>query len=464
MLKCLQDYRPSAQAEAFHDSDSLFKYLVWGIKSGKTFAGAKEILDTAEKKPGSFSWAVAPTYAHVEVCEEQLLTMLESDRDFLAKYNQNKKVFTFANGSVIRMRSAEWPDNLRGPNITGCIWCEEASYIKPDAWWIIRSRVAATKAPIFATTTPSGWGWFYDEVLRSGFSPDKYGVYEDNGRWVSNYPTWDFPWADHEHIEDARLTMPHETFMQEYGAKFIGAHGSVFPSVESILHLEMVNNEPEPECEYVMGVDLAKQQDFTAIIVMDGRGRVADILRWTGISWPVQKEKILNISNHWKSMIVLDSAAMGSVLEDELRSAGAFVIGVATNAASIKQDLIQNLQVAIEYKRISFPDPNSEWALPLSKELLKEMRQYSISVTKTGKVSYSAPGGTHDDLVIALALANFGKRRGMCGASISVPSFEFSKPGDVTMEKQINRLPNSHMRSFRGKVFGYGHKRFWGSD
>lgn len=461
MLQCLEDYRPSAQAQAFHDSDALFKYLVWGIKSGKTYAGCKEILDTVVKKPGSFSWAVAPTYAHVEVCERQLLEMIEPDRDFLIKYNQNRKMFTFANGSIIKMRSAEWPDNLRGPNIDGCIWCEEASFLKAEAWWIIRSRVAATKAPIFATTTPSGWGWFYDEVLLSGYDPDKYGVYSDNNRWVSNYPTWDFPWPDPEHIEDAKRTMPHEIFMQEYGAKFVGAHGSVFPSVEEIMHLELVPKSPEPECEYVMGVDLAKQQDFTAIIVMDGRGKVVDILKWNKMSWPIQKEKILGVANEWKAMLVIDSAAMGAVLEDELRAAGAFVIGVATNAASTKQDLIQNLQVAIEYKRISFPHPQSEWALPLSKELLKEMRQYSISVTKTGKVSYSAPGGSHDDLVIALALANFGKRRGMAGAAGVSPSFQFSKPEDVIMQSQINKIATGHMRSYRGKVFGYGYRKFW---
>ena len=88
MLKCLEDYRPSAQAQAFHDCDFNYKFLVWGIKSGKTYAGAYEVLKTAYEKPGSFSWAVAPTYAHVEVCERQLLMMLDSDRDFLAKYNQ----------------------------------------------------------------------------------------------------------------------------------------------------------------------------------------------------------------------------------------------------------------------------------------------------------------------------------------------------------------------------------------
>ena len=461
MLKCLQDYRPSAQAQAFHDCDSHYKFLVWGIKSGKTYAGAYEILKTAYEKPGSFSWAVAPTYSMVEICESALLDLLGPDNDFLVKHNKNKKVFNFSNGSIIKMRTGDEPNNLRGRNVSGCIWCEEASFLKVEAWWVIRTRVAATKAPIFFTTTPSGWGWFYDEVLLSGYDPDKYGVYEKNNRWVSNYPTWDFPWPDPEHIEDARRTMPHDVFMQEYGGKFVGAHGSVFPSIEDIMHLEPVSKEMEPECEYLMGVDLAKQQDFTAIIVMNGRGKVVDILRWNKMSWPIQKEKILGVANQWKAMIVIDSAAMGQVLEDELRAAGAYVIGVATNAAGTKQDLIQNLQVAIEYKRISFPSPKSEWALPLSKELLKEMRQYSISVTKTGKVSYSAPGGSHDDLVIALALANFGKRRGMAGASGISPCFEFSKPEDAILEKQVNRIAVNHMRSFRGKVFDYGHQRFW---
>jgi hypothetical protein len=56
------------------------------------------------------------------------------------------------------------------------------------------------------------------------------------------------------------------------------------------------------------------------------------------------------------------------------------------------------LIVAIEQRQIGWP---KEWAV-----LTDELKRYEYKITANDNITYNAPGGYHDDCVIALALAN----------------------------------------------------------
>jgi len=50
------------------------------------------------------------------------------------------------------------------------------------------------------------------------------------------------------------------------------------------------------------------------------------------------------------------------------------------------------------------------------------MKRFEYTVSPTGGISYSAPGGYHDDCVMALALANWGRwQMGQAGRMLRVP-------------------------------------------
>jgi hypothetical protein len=71
------------------------------------------------------------------------------------------------------------------------------------------------------------------------------------------------------------------------------------------------------------------------------------------------------------------------------------VIGFATTATS-KPPLIESLALAIE---------RAEWQLP--EEDADELEAYEMKVSaNTGRPTYSAPEGAHDDRVVADALMN----------------------------------------------------------
>ena len=80
-------------------------------------------------------------------------------------------------------------------------------------------------------------------------------------------------------------------------------------------------------------------------------------------------------------------------LQRQGRTQGAQFVGYTFSAPS-KQKLMEGLSVAIQQKRVSYPDG----------PIVAELEAFEFVYHRTG-VSYSAPEGLHDDCVCSLALA-----------------------------------------------------------
>jgi hypothetical protein len=70
---------------------------------------------------------------------------------------------------------------------------------------------------------------------------------------------------------------------------------------------------------------------------------------------------------------------------------------VTTNPS--KAVLIERLVLAIENRTISYPADAA---------LIGELEAFEMARTKLGTATYGAPEGSHDDMVMSLALANWG--------------------------------------------------------
>ncbi len=466
-----EDYSPSPQAQRFHDNNSRFSHLVWGIKSGKTHVGPYELLKRIYADPqasGSLYWIVAPTYLHVDTCQFELEKVLYKDHEnnkIVEDRWKNKRLYLLENGAYVQLRSCEWPDNLRGPNIRG-IWGDEEAYMKEEAWSIIRGRIAATDGWYFGTTTPNTWNWLWDECQRTKFD-DQYGEFQKGDHFVTHYPTWDFPWVSKDYIEDERATMPKDRFDQEYGALFVSSHRAVFNNINACVSYEPIVQVPD--AKYVIGLDLGKQQDFTAYIVMDGRGQVLDLDHWSGVDWLLQRERVVELADKWQAIVVLDESNVGAVFLEDIRDAGVNVHGIATNAFQVKQDLIQALQMAFERCNIKLPSPNGPDALREAATLIEELKKYQVKITAGGRIGYSAPKRMHDDFVIALALANWGKKHGLAGggltaAAISIKRDDWAKQSSkkaVDRRRKGRRLNRIAQRRRTSGLFGDSGGMFW---
>jgi len=454
------DYIPSKEGAAIHANLARTRILIWGIKSGKTFLGCTETVKAAASMPGGWAWVVGPNQAHTLASERVVHKFLLQLYGATLKYNRVKHQFLLPNGCLIEMKSGDLPDNLRGPNLDW-LWIDEGAYLKDEAFWIAKDRTAATQGQILITTTPNDRNWLWTECLLAGMPASmEYGEWGDKklNRFVSHYPTWHFPWVKKADITDAKNSRPAEMFDKDFGALFIASSSQTFRYIEDALHRVPLIKHPKDQ--FVLGLDLAKHQDFTAIVIMDGRGYVHHVVRWTGIDWSVQKERIEKLAKEWDAVVVMDASNVGSVLEEDLRKMGLRINPINMNDAQVKRDLIQSLQLAFEGRYIHIPNPDTEWAPEHAKYLVEELKIYTTKLTGGARLSYSAPKGLHDDLVISLSLANWGKLRGLAGggqqyADISLSKEEWEK--NVKLEDMAKlKRPNIFKKTFGKKRSSMG--------
>ena len=100
----------------------------------------------------------------------------------------------------------------------------------------------------------------------------------------------DNPYYDLNEIEDAKKTLPESIFRQEYEAEFIDDGGSVFENITQLSTInEFIVNKRSGE-RYFAGLDLARQNDYTVLTIINQRKEVVYVYRANKKSW----ESIVN--------------------------------------------------------------------------------------------------------------------------------------------------------------------------
>jgi len=240
-------------------------------------------------------------------------------------------------------------------------------------------------------STPNGKNhfWRFFEMGRQG----------EHGVWSMRAPTSQSPLVKPEFLAVQRELISDRAYRVEYEAEFLDGAGQVFRT-EAIEQCTVPELGPLTGPPWYVGIDWARYRDRTVIAVMCGdrdRAHLAHMEVMQGVSWPVQIERAAHLLNRFEGCRVLcDSTGVGDPVLEELRRAAPRVglVGLPFNQ-TVKQRLIDNLAWTLERGTLRMlPDP----------ELLRELSHYSAVPTEHG-VRLSAPGGLHDDRVIALALA-----------------------------------------------------------
>ena len=101
--------------------------------------------------------------------------------------------------------------------------------------------------------------------------------------------------------------------------------------------------------------------------------------------------------------LFVDAAGIGddTVQALQKRLPDRSVIGIHTG--SQKRELIESYARTLDDGSVLIPD------VPV---VVNEHESYTYEITRSRNISYGAPEGLHDDVVIAAALADYGRRRG----------------------------------------------------
>ncbi len=336
---------------------------------------------------GGRAWWVAPSYKMAAVgwrlirsLALQIPGTMVRDGDMLT---------TFPGGGTVQVRSADNPDSLRGEGLDFVV-IDECAYVAEAAWQeALRPALSDRLGRAMFISTPSGRNWFWRCYQR--------GL--EGGEWKSwSFPTSDNPYIDADEIEEARGDLPEMIFRQEYLAEFLEGEGTVFRNIAACLNAPETTPAEHAGHHLVMGVDWAKQSDFTCLSVVcrDCRTEVARD-RFNQIDYHVQRQRLQVLADRWQvAAILAESNSIGEPIIEELQRSGLPVRGFETTASS-KPPLIESLALAFEREECQWQaDP--VWT--------GELEAYERKVSPvTGRSQYSAPEGMHDDTVIARALA-----------------------------------------------------------
>lgn len=333
-------------------------------------------------------WHIFPTYGEAKDAVWREPTMLFNliPRGLIERVNESELIVYFKNGSIYQLKGADNPDALRGAAPVGLI-LDEFAKMKYETWEVLEPILRQNGGWCWFISTPNGKNHLYNLYQRGREEDDEWKS------WLLKASSSGIISADQ--LERSRKTVSQAKFNQEWECEFLEGEGQVFRNVR-----EACTAEPKKPIDghyYVMGVDLAKVQDYTVITVYD-RSTNEQVFqdRFQTLEWPFQKKRIQTIAFHYnKALVVLDATGIGDPIADDLLRAGVAVDPVKITEQS-KKEMIEKLSVYIEQKTIKM--------LPLE-ETLHEFDNFAFEVGPTGRIRYGAPEGLHDDIVISHALA-----------------------------------------------------------
>lgn len=180
---------------------------------------------------------------------------------------------------------------------------------------------------------------------------------------------------------------------------------------------------------FVLGVDLGKAQDHTAIVLAEPSGVAPTVYDLTHIERVPLKTRYTDVASHLRGVvnflaqpqrpvtIVLDYTGVGIAVAEIFLAAriGCPIVlltitaggKVTTDEVGVhvpKADLVSVVQRLLQEERLRLPDDDDQADL-----LIRELGDFQAVIKPSGHVSYGVSAdwreGQHDDLVLAAALA-----------------------------------------------------------
>jgi len=198
---------------------SRFLAVVAGRRFGKTFLSTGKILEQAIKGRDRNVWYVAPTYgAAKEIAWDMLITTIPPE--YIYKTNETSLTLKLINGSVIALKGAEKPNNLRGRALDFVV-LDEFADMRPEAWSeVLRPSLSDRQGGCLFIGTPKGRNHFYDIWAK--------GIDGDNDWSSFQYTTLQGGNVPEEEVAAARNDLDERTFQQEYEAAFVNYSGIIY--------------------------------------------------------------------------------------------------------------------------------------------------------------------------------------------------------------------------------------------
>jgi len=388
--------------QAIKDSSAKRKVLVTGRRFGKTTLDADIAIEGMVD--GRRVLEAAPTAeqtgAFWRECKRALAEMIDAG---LIKKNETDRTLEFAPGFVlpggsaggtIRCKTAWDADSLRG-DYADLLILDEYSLMKPDAWNEVGAPMLLDNdGDAIFTFTPKRKNHAHALYTRA--------LGDLSGRWKG----WEGTSFDNTFLSKTALDeiigdMTEDAYKQEILAKFLDNEGAVFRNIDACMHAPATTPKAHKGHRIVVGVDWGKANDYTVMSVgcQTCHYEIARD-RSNKVDYAVQKDRLVTLVKLWGiTRIIPESNSIGVPVIEQLRRdpvLSKVAIQPFETTGTSKPPLIESLGLAFERVEFQF-QADKVWQA--------ELEAYEASYNKqTGRPSYGAPEGCHDDTVIARAL------------------------------------------------------------
>lgn len=395
----LQLPRPHAGQRCIFAEARRFNVVACGRRFGKTIGGIDRLL-----APALAGYPVAwmsPTYKMLSEVWREAKRLL---KPIAKSINSSEKRIELITGGVVEFWSLTNADSIRGRKYKRVV-IDEAAMVPGllDAWnLVIRPTLTDYKGDAFFLSTPKGRNGFYTLFLRGqdALQPE----------WAAfQMPTTTNPHIDPSEVDAARAEVPELVFLQEYLAEFIDDQAGLFRKVLGAAIAEAaVDADGRPVAErahsYVFGLDWGRENDYTAISVVDVTTMEQVYLdRFSEIDYALQLGRLTALVDVFRpTVIVAEANNMGGPLVEALRARGLPVQPFWTSNAT-KKEIIDALALAIE---------TSTFRILNDPVQVGELLSFEQTKLPSGLWRYAAAGNGHDDTVISLALSYFAAHHG----------------------------------------------------
>ncbi len=399
-------------------------------QKGKSYMIANMLLYYAINYSNTKNYCLSPSFKQAKNIYQTIVDAI-SKSGIIKSKNKTDLIITLINGSTINFKSAEQREQLRG--YTADFLCiDEAAFITDEIFYLVLPWVDAKKAPVLIVSTP---------FIKSGFF---YQYYNYGLERTHNAVTID--WSDDvykesielilpkEKLEEYKQVLPKNVFLTEYLGEWLDDDGTVFINIKNCLKLSHINKNDK----LFVGLDWSNQgqNDDTVIVMFNQNGEMVYLKYFNNLTPLKQIDLIYNELEPFLKQIVSinsESNSLGTPYSDLLKNKSQLIaqkLNYFNTSNTSKNDIVTKMQVALENEKVKL----------LPDEKLKRQFGYFTATynPKTRNVSYAAPTGLNDDIVMATLLAYDAYQNGITKGDYNIK---------ITITSNTDHTPNNFIRS-----------------
>lgn len=399
-------YTPEPYQRAVHDGLAQHwagsMHFVKSVRQkGKSMMCENILVLAALSNPNQKSGFIAPTLRQAKPLYKDIVRHL---KPLIAESNGSDLELTFINGSSVSFMSAEQGDNLRGFTVSekGLLIIDEAAYISDDVFYAVTPFVNANNAPILAVSTPRFRSGFFYDFYMDGLNHTSGNVYSyDFNDWPNRFIT-------PERLEMLKKKMPLNLFRADYLGEWMEATSDLFGDFAAVMsNTVAAGTRNTAGLDWGVGKAAGEKSDATALSIFNEHRQQVRIFNWNDLNETDTIKAIVDALRQYEvRKLVAEKNAIGAVYLGLLKKAIVqaalpCVVTEFTTTNDTKRKVIEAFVVEVQNRTCQLLD---------DPEQKVQMAAYQMERTPSGKITYNAAKGYHDDIIMADAFALHGMR------------------------------------------------------